>query len=316
MARPAMPEPLEVRFGGYAPADSTHGRALDTIAARLRTGLGDGTTVEIDYNILDRGRPVQELLDAVEAGRTTLCFFSTSYLAERVPELGIIDLPYVFRSLADAHGALDGALGMALTEHTRRATGLVPLGYWDNGFRHLSNRTRDIRTPADCRGLRVRLQPNWAHEQFFRALGAEPVCTDLRDGIAMLHSGELDAQENPFGNFVAYGVHSVHPHVTLTGHVYGARGVFASAVQLRHWSEEARGVLSSAVHAAIAQQRAEGAREEQDLRAWLAGRGSRILELTEKEHAAFRAASDPVLEAARQRFDTGLWALLEERGVP
>ena len=313
MAAPAMLERQQVRLGGYAPADSTHGRALDRIAARLRAGLGDGTTVEIDYNILDRGRPVQELLDDVETGRTTLCFFSTSYLAERVPELGIIDLPYVFRSLGDAHAALDGALGIALTKHTRRATGLVPLGYWDNGFRHLSNRTRDVRSPVDCRGLRVRLQPNWAHEQFFRSLGAEPVCTDLREGIAMLHSGELDAQENPFGNFVAYGVHSVHPHITLTGHVYGARGVFASAVQLRNWSEEARGVLDEAVIAAIAQQRAEAAREERDLRAWLAGRGSRILELTENEHAAFRAAAGPVLESARKRFDTGLWALLEGR---
>ena len=60
--------------------------------------------------------------------------------------------------------------GTALSERTREATGLVPIGYWDNGFRHLSNRLREVRTPDDCRGLRVRLQPNWAHEQLFRDL--------------------------------------------------------------------------------------------------------------------------------------------------
>src|SRR5918999_1474262 len=128
MAAPAMLERQQVRLGGYAPADSTHGRALDRIAARLRAGLGDGTTVEIDYNILDRGRPVQELLDDVETGRTTLCFFSTSYLAERVPELGIIDLPYVFRSLGDAHAAGDGVgaarlLGQRLSSPQQSNTG-------------------------------------------------------------------------------------------------------------------------------------------------------------------------------------------------
>jgi TRAP-type C4-dicarboxylate transport system substrate-binding protein len=305
-----MPVPLHVLLGGYAPADSTHGQALDTIAARLRAGLGDEVAVQIDYNILDSGRRAQALLEEVEAGRMTLCFFSSSYLADRVPGLGIIDLPYVFDSLEHAHGALDGGLGAALSQRTRHSTRLVPLGYWDNGIRHLSNRSRDIHTPEDCRGLRIRLQPNWAHEQFFRALGTEPVCNDLRDGIAMLLSGELDAQENPFANFVAYEVHTVHPHVTLTGHLYGARGVYASAEQLRTWPPHAHEVLAGAVEAAIRQQRDAAARKEIELRDWLASRGTRIIELTDDEHAAFRAVAEPVLQQARTEIDDELWSLL------
>lgn len=308
-----MPEPLQVRLAGYAPATSTHGEALDRIAAELQAGLGDRVAVEIDYNILDSGRPIQALLEDVEAGKTTLCFFSSSYLAGRVPELGIIDLPYMFGSLDDAHSALDGPLGAALSERTRRATGLDPLGYWDNGFRHLSNRRRDVHNPEDCRGFRVRLQPSWAHEQFFRALGAEPVCNDLREGLAMLKSGELDAQENPFANFVAYGLHTVHPHVTLTGHLYGARGVYASAQQLRSWSDEAREVLDRAVATAVKQQRDAAARKEVELRAWLAGRGTRIIELDDDGRAAFRAVAGSVLEEVRNEFDDELWSLLGGR---
>ena len=305
-----MPTPLQVRLGGYAPRDSAHGQALDRIAAELVSGLGDRVSVEIDYNILDSGRQANALLDDVEAGRTTVCFFSSSYLADRVPQLGIIDLPYVFDSLEAAHAALDGELGSRLSEMTREATGFVPLGYWDNGFRHLSNRDRDVHRPEDCRGLRVRLQPNWAHEAYFRALGAEPVCNDLRDGIAMLIAGELDAQENPFANFVAYGVHTVHPYVTLTGHVYGARGVYASARQLEEWPDEAIAVLESAARVAILQQRDAAARKERELRAWLAAQGTRITELSEDEQQAFRAVAEPVLAEARGRFDPELWALL------
>jgi TRAP-type C4-dicarboxylate transport system substrate-binding protein len=305
-----MPAPLHVRLGGYAPADSTHGQALDTIAAGLRTELGDGVAIQIDYNIMDSGRPAQALLEEVEAGRMTLCFFSSSYLAGRVPGLGIIDLPYVFDSLEHAHAALDGRLGAALSRRTRRSTGLDPLGYWDNGIRHLSNRSREIHTPEDCRGLRVRLQPNWAHEEFFRALGTEPVCNDLREGIAMLLSGELDAQENPFANFVAYDVHTVHPHVTLTGHIYGARGVYASAEQLRTWPLRAREALAGAVEIAVRQQRDAAASKEIELRDWLAGRGTRIVELAHDEHAAFRAVAEPVLQRARTSIDDELWALL------
>lgn len=306
-----MTERPEVRLGGYAPPDSTHGRALDTIAAGLRDGLGDGVEVSVEHNILDQGRPIQALLEDVEVGATTLCFFSTSYLADRVPELGIVDLPYVFPSAAAAHAALDGALGAALTDHTRRATGFVPLGYWDNGFRHLSNRSREVRTPDDVRGLRVRLQPNWAHEAFFRELGAEPCCNDLREGIEMLRSGELDAQENPFANFVSYGVDTLHPHVTLTGHVYGARGVYASAAQLEGWTDAAREVLAAAVRVAVDQQRDDAARTERALQDRLAAAGTTIVELDEDQHAAFQAVATPVLAEARRRFDRSLWDALE-----
>jgi len=305
-----MAEPLRVRLAGYAPAASTHGRALDRIAAGLRVELGEGVTVEIDHNILDSGRPAQALLDDVEAGRTTLCYFSSSYLAHRVPGLGIIDLPYVFDSLDHAHAALDGALGVALAERTQHATALVPLGYWDNGFRHISNRSREIRSPADCRGLRIRLQPNWAHERFFRALGTEPVCNDLREGIALLTSGALDAQENPLANLVTYGIAAFHPHVTLTGHVYGARGVYASARQLSAWSARARDVLDGAVAEAITQQRAAAAHTEAALRARLSRDGTRIVALSDREHAAFRAVAEPVLEQAWTAFDDAVVQLV------
>ena len=302
----------QVRLGGYAPSDSTHGRALDRIAAGLRRGLRDRVEIGIEYNILDRGRPASTLLDEVESGALTLCFFSSSYLADRVPELAVVDLPYVFESLDHAHRSLDGALGTVLSERTREATGLVPLGYWDNGFRHLSNRSREVHTPEDCRGLRVRLQPNWAHEQLFREFGAEPVANDLRAGIAMLRSGELDAQENPFANFVAYGIHELHPYVTLTGHVYGARGVYASAVQLRDWTDVELEVLHAAVGAAIDEQRASAARAEAELQEWLAARGTKIHALTDDESAAFREAAAPVVATVTSQIGSDLLDVIED----
>lgn len=307
-----MTASLQVRLGGYAPKGSTHANGLDRIAAELTRELGDRVEVAIDYNILDTGRQIGGLLEDVEAGETTLCFFSSSYLADRVPELGIVDLPYVFDSLAHAHRLLDGAFGDALTEATERVTGYVVMGYWDNGFRHLSNRLRDVRTPADLAGMSVRLQPNWAHEDLIRELGGDPVRTDLRDGARMLMSGELDAQENPFANFIAYGMATVHPYVSMTGHVYGARGLYASRRQLETWPEEAVAALRRTCRVAIEQQRAEAEQKELELRRELEVQGLRILDLTDEEMALFRAAAVPVLAKARERFSTELWALLEQ----
>lgn len=307
-----MTGPLQVKLGGYAPKGSTHANGLDRIAHELSTELGDRVEITIDYNILDSGRQIGGLLEDVEAGLTTLCFFSSSYLADRVPELGIIDLPYVFDSLEHAHRLLDGAFGEALSAATERVTDYLVMGYWDNGFRHLSNRLRDVRTPADLAGMSVRLQPNWAHEDLIRELGGEPVRTDLRDGARMLMSGELDAQENPFANFVAYGMATVHPYVSMTGHVYGARGLYASRHQLKHWPEDAVDALRRATRAAILQQRVEAQEKELELRRQLEADGLRILDLTDEEQALFHAAAVPVLAKARDRFSGELWSLLED----
>ena len=304
-----------VTLGGYGPPDASHGHALEHIAARLRAELGDAVSVSIDHNILDQGRPIGDLLADVEAGTTTLCYFSTSYLAERVPEVGLVDLPYLFASLAHAHAALDGTVGARLSERTAAATDLVPLGYWDNGFRHLSNRWRDVRTPEDCRGLKVRLQPNWAHEHLFRALGAEPVVTDLRDGIAMLVSGELDAQENPLANFVAYGIQALHPHLSLTAHVYGARGVYASARQLATWPAAWVDLLRDVVREAIAAQRREAEAAELRLAAELRAAGVAVLALSPGELARFEEVARPTLDAAADQLDPELVALAGRAGV-
>ena len=193
---------------------------------------GDAVSVSIDHNILDQGRPIGDLLADVEAGTTTLCYFSTSYLAERVPEVGLVDLPYLFASLAHAHAALDGTFGARLSERTAAATDLRPARLLGQ---RLPPPLQPLARGAHARGL-PRPEGAAAAELGARALlprarrGAGR--TDLRDGIAMLVSGELDAQENPLANFVAYGIERLHPHLSLTAHVYGARGVYASARQL------------------------------------------------------------------------------------
>jgi TRAP-type C4-dicarboxylate transport system substrate-binding protein len=304
-------EPLHVRLGGYSPEGSTHSRGLDRISSSLRAELGADVEVEIDYNCLDSGRQVHELLDDVESGALTACYFSTSYLADRVPELGIVDLPFVFGSLQHAHRCLDGELGSLLSERTSARTGLVPFGYWDNGMRHLSNRLRPVRLPDDCRGLRIRLQPNWAHERFFADLGALPVLTDLRDGIAMIERGEVDAQENPLANFVSYGIERVHPHLTLSGHAYGARGVYASAAQLRAWPVAATEALRKAVATAVVEQRADAEAKEVELRSTLEQSGTKIVELEPQEQQAFVTAAAPVLARARELLGESLFALLD-----
>ena len=300
---------LSIRLGGYAPRDSSHGDGVAHLVEHLEGTLGDSLQCEVVWNILDQGRPASDLLEMVGSGELTLCYFSSSYLGSRVPELNVLEVPFLFDTLGDAHRALDGELGDHLTRATEAVTPFTVLGYWDNGFRHFTNRLRAVRRPADCAGMRVRLQPNHLHEAMIEAWGAIPVAVELSEGVALIKSGEVDAQENPLANTVAYGVDRVHEHITMTGHLYGARGLYAHRATVQAWPSEIAEAVDAAVASAVAFQREAAAARETELRRSLEAAGTHFVDLTTSERDVFRRATAAVIDAARSRLGSDLMDL-------
>ena len=90
------------------------------------------------------------------------------------------------------------------------------LGWFENGFRHVSNKVRPVRLPADMKGMTIRVLPSKVQARTFELLGAVPKIMDLSEAIEAVKAGTLDAQENPFFNTVTYGVHNFHKFHTAT----------------------------------------------------------------------------------------------------
>jgi TRAP-type C4-dicarboxylate transport system substrate-binding protein len=179
-----------------------------------------------------------------------MCYLSTNYLADRVPELALLDLPFVFDCRERAYGLLDGALGALLADRLEASTGYRLLGYWDNGFRHLTNRVRRIRTPTDCRGLRMRTLPSELHQAVFRLLGFEPVALDIKDLLAALRAGTIDAQDNSLTNVRNFEIHRHHRHVTLSSHFFGVAGLLCRAATYRAWPRDVQQAVREAAQEA------------------------------------------------------------------
>lgn len=256
---------------------------------------------------MDSGKPATALFDMLDSGELTWCYYSSSYLGTRVPELNALEIPFLFDTVTNAHQALDGEFGSALARAVRKRAGYEVLGFWDNGLRHLTNTSRDIRTPEDCKGLRIRLQPNEIHEALTAAWGMEPITAELSAGIEMIKRGDVDAQENPLANTVAYGVD--HQHITLSAHLYGARGLFANADELSNLGEAAD-LVRDAAREAITYQREAGAAYELELRKLLVAEGRVVIDLTADERLAFADAAKDVIENARKTIDPDLRSLL------
>ena len=296
-------------MGGYAPPSTGFSLALKKIGDRLEARFGDGVEVKYVYNILDLGYRGEDILWLVEQGVLTLGYQSSSYLTDRVPDLGIADLPFLFARTQAARAAMDGALGDLLARKIEERLNYRVLGWFENGFRHISNRVREVRAPADLAGLRIRVLPSKVQARTFELLGAVPIRMDLTQAIAMIAAGTIDAQENPLSNTVTYGVHKFHRFHTLSNHFYISRPIFLHRTAFDAWPADLQRAMRSAITEAVAFQRALHVQEEEDARKAIEAQGCEIVELGAAEHDAFAAAVEPLLNQARATFGRALFDL-------
>ncbi len=301
---------IQICMGGYGPPTTTHSRALAMIGERLVAQFGKIVDIKYVWNVMDFGYKAEEVLWMSERGLLTLAYQSTSYLTERVPELEFADLPFLFASLGDARAAMDGKLGAYLSRKIEeRVPGYRMLGYFENGYRHVSNRLRPVHTPADMQGMRIRMMPSQMHCRTFEQLGAIPFPCDLKPGLEAIMSGAVDAQENPLANTIDYGAHKVHRYITLTGHCYLSRGIYCNRAAFESWPQALQSAMMQAVRAAVLAQRELAVLEEEIARKAIEDAGGEVVELTLEERAAFVRAVKPLHDEARARFGEAFAAL-------
>jgi TRAP-type C4-dicarboxylate transport system substrate-binding protein len=210
-----------LHFAGYQPARSVHTRALHALRDSVASRADGALSITVTDSIVAAGRKAADLLSMVENGDLDGCYFTSSYLAARVPALGAFDQPFQAGARETVFAGLDGDAGPALAERVAAATTYRVLGWWDNGIRHISNAVRPIRSPADCVGLRLRTLDNAQHQAAFRRLGFQPTFIDVADLSRAVAERSIDAQENPLTNLVNFNLHAHHRHVSLTGHLLG-----------------------------------------------------------------------------------------------
>jgi TRAP-type C4-dicarboxylate transport system substrate-binding protein len=306
-----MTKPITIRMGGYGPPTTGFSKSLKLIGDTLLARFGDRIDVKYVWNIMDFGYRAEDILWLVEDGVLTLGYQSSSYLTDRVGALGFVDLPFLFPTRDQARAAMDGALGRYLAGEIEARVNYRILGWFENGFRQISNRLRPVNVPADLKDMRIRVLPSEVQARTFALLGAVPVRCDLTEAIAGIKAGTLDAQENPFANTVTYGVHKFHRFHTVTNHFYISRPIFLHRPAFEAWPADLQNAMRAAVTQAVAFQRDLAIAEDREARAAIEAAGCEIVELTAAEHAQFAAAVAPLLAEARKTYGPETFAMVE-----
>lgn len=293
--------PTPIIMAGYQGEASILTTSLRALAQGLEAAGWDGP-VELVPDVTRTGERAAELFASLEGGSRHLGYMASGYLSHRVPELDVLDLPFAVTDRAQALAALDGAAGQLLRQAVERATGLRVLAFWDNGFRHVSNALRPLRTPADCQGMVIRTLGSAAYREALAALGFEPMTTDVKDLVRVVETGTVQAQENPLTNLLTFALWRHHPHVSLTGHFFGV----LLLVCPRAWHEALDtaqlDLLNAAVAEATRQQRALARGQDDAALTALRGHGVQVLLPQDLDLPAMTAAT----ARASQRLRAGL----------
>ena len=159
------------------------------------------------------------MVTALRSGTLDMSVNSQGAMANVVPEYAALGLPFLFTDIQKAWQLLDGPMGEDLAKRTA-AKGMVVLGYWDNGIRHVTNNKRPIKSPADIKGLKIRTPPDTMTMDIMQALGADAQQIKFAELYVALQQGVVDGQENPLTNIASAKLYEVQKYLSLTGHKY------------------------------------------------------------------------------------------------
>ena len=238
--------------------------------------------------------------DAELASKTLdLTLTSTGPLPNFVPEVAILDIPFLFRDYAHARAVLDGPIGQELLQKFP-PKGMVALAWGENGFRHMTNSKRPVNVPDDLKGLKMRTMENPIHIQAYKQFGILPTPMAFTEVFTALQQGTVDGQENPLSVITAAKLDQVQKNLTLTGHVYSAAVLLMNKAQWDKLSAADRQAFVDAAREAVKANRARIDDDERRAVADLKSKGMAIVENVDK--AKFQATLAPVYVDFGKRF--------------
>jgi len=206
-----------IKFSYVVSPNTPKGKAAAFFAKRVEELSKGKIKVELYPNaILGKDSEVlrKMKLNAIQMAAPPFAKFSNI-----VPELGVFSLPFLFKNETHLHRVLDGEIGKKLMKLADEK-GYVALGYWDNGFKQLTNSKKALIKPDDCKGLKFRIMNSKVLVEQFKVLKAIPVILPFSEVYSALSQGIVDGEENTISNIYTKNFYKVQKYMTISNHGY------------------------------------------------------------------------------------------------
>lgn len=219
-----------------------------------------------------------------------------SSYANTVPEMNVFGIPYLFQDREHAYSTLDGEIGQELLDLAQDHN-IKGLGYWEVGFRHITNDAKEIKKPEDMKGLKIRVQPAPVWENHMKVLGANPTPVDFNELYSALDQGVVDGEENPLPTIESMKFYEVQKYISLTAHAYNPAIVIMNHGVWDSLSEEQQVAVDEAVKETTSYHRQLLEDKEEEILELLVENGVTI---TEPDRKAFQEATQEVKKSVKE----------------
>ncbi|KGQ45823.1 TRAP transporter substrate-binding protein [Gallibacterium anatis] len=283
-----------LRFGYEAPRSDTQHLA----AKKFNELLKEKTKGEIKLSLFPDSTlgNAQAMISGVRGGTIDLEMSGSPNFSGLVPNLNVIDIPFIFQNKEHAYRVLDGEIGQGLLKELEDK-GLKGLAFWEVGFRSMTNSKHPIHTPEDVKGLKIRTNQNPMYVKAFQLLGANPVPMPLSELYTALETRAVDAQEHPIGIVWSVKLYEVQKYLSLTNHGYTPLLVVMNKAKFDGLSPELQKAIIESAQEAGKYQRELNAKKEIEILDKMKKAGVEVVEQVD-----MKPFKDAVEQPVRQFF--------------
>lgn len=294
----------KIKFGHIAPTFHGMSKGIDAFADYVR----EKTNGKIDIATFPQGQLGNErsMASQVQSGSMQIAAVTTAVLQNFVPEVAILDMPFLFPNRATAYAVLDDEAVKEKVFSYLPKKGYVGIGWVENEIRDFSNTKRPVRKPEDIKGLKVRVMQSPAYLDTFNQLGASTVGIPFTEVYTALQTGTIDAQENPLMTAVLMKFPEVTKYVTNTQHALTECIILVNPAFWNRLSPEYQQIFREAANIATKVNRERNVEIKKNLpqlaisiEEYCAQKGVEIINLTDAEREEFRKAMIPVWDKYR-----------------
>ena len=210
-------EPIIIKFSHVVAPDTPKGKSAEYFKKLAEERTHGRVKVEVYAN--SSLYKDKEEMEALQLGSVQmLAPLSSKLTSMGMNEFQVFDLPYMFDNMEEAHKVTQGPIGKGMLKKLD-AKGIAGLAFWDNALKEITA-NKPLRTPADFKGLKMRITPSKVIDAQMRALGANPQVIAFSELYTALQTGTVDGQENPTSNITTQKFFEVQKYMTMTDHSF------------------------------------------------------------------------------------------------
>ena len=306
---PASAAEFELKYAtGQDPSHPVNLRAQEAL-----TRIREATSGRVDIKLFPANQlgSDTDLLTQVRNGSIEFFNLSSLILATLVPVSGITSVGFAFKNYDEVWGAMDGQLG----DHIRSEIAKTPIftvsKIWDNGFRHVTSSTREIRGPADLKGFKLRVPPAPPLTSLFKALDAAPTPINFNEVYTSLQTKVVEGQENPLAIIATTRLYEVQKTCSLTAHVWDGYWVLGNKRAFAKLPTDVQAIISRELDKSAGDQRADIAKLSDTLKADLKAKGITFIDVQQDDFRKALASTNFYAEW-KQKYGPAAWDLMEK----